>query len=74
MGRLSAMGMDDDSLAPALEILVTDNLEVSCEAERYKGSPLLDTTVIIKGEACISWKDRETLAQELQDVLDKFKI
>ena len=65
---------DDDSLAPALEEISSDNLKVNFEAERYKGSPLLDTSVIIEGNCCITWADREKLALELQEVLDKYKI
>ncbi len=69
------MAKDGDELAPAHEILQTDNLEVDFVAERYKGSPLLDTNVTIQSvDITISWKDREVLAQELQDVIDKYKI
>jgi len=68
------MAKDGDELAPAHEILQTDNLEVDFTAERFKGVPLLDTIVTIKGQCTIAWAQREELVHELQAILDKYKI
>lgn len=68
------MSYDDESLAPALEELSTDNLTVTFEAERFKGSPLLDTSVTISGQSHCTWAQREELVRELQEVLEKYKI
>jgi len=70
------MAKDGDELAPAHEILQTDNLEVDFTAERFKGVPLLDTTVsiyVVNG-ITISWNNREEFASELQQVIDKYKL
>jgi hypothetical protein len=70
------MARDGDELAPVREILETDNLNIHCEADRFKGCPLLDTSITIETNlsVCITWNDREELARELQAVLDKYKI
>ena len=65
---------DDDSLAPALEEISSDNLKVIFEAERFKGAPIADTLVSIEGACTIGWADREKLVLELQQVVEKYKI
>lgn len=45
------------------------------EAERYPGSPLLDTHVNLEiSPFSITWADREKLVEELKEVIAKYQI
>lgn len=45
------------------------------KAERFPGSPLLDTSVEIKvAPFSITWKDKEKLTKELAEVIGRYLI
>ena len=51
------------------------NVEAYCEAERYPGTPLLDTRVQVTVQPfSITWEDRNKLVKELAEVVKKYAI
>lgn len=50
-------------------------VEMSCKAEKFPACELLDTSVQISiDDLCITWKDKERLAGELNAVVEKYLL
>lgn len=55
--------------------ICTDNICGQFEAELYPGCPPLDTSIKLDvHDFAITWRDREKLIKELQEVIEKYKI
>lgn len=54
--------------------VTTENITAEFVAEVY-GGPLLDTGVKLEvKDFCITWDNQEKLVNEIQEVLEKYKI
>jgi len=58
------------------ETMFLGDLEITFRGEKYDNKPILDTSVKIGEQTVcwITWNDKKSFVQELNDIISKYRI